>query len=78
MTATFLRFSAGQGNDLSTPRPEFGLPGAAARRSLVPVRAPLAGGAARWFGAMVALEATEESALAYCSLEDLQSHAAPC
>jgi uncharacterized protein len=27
MTAEFLRFSAGVGNDLATPRPEFGFPG---------------------------------------------------
>ncbi|WP_158744212.1 DUF2237 family protein [Acidisphaera sp. L21] len=78
MTATFLRFSAGQGNDLSTPRPEFGFPGLQPgdRWCLCAPRwqeALLAGSAP-----MVALEATEESALAYCSLEDLQSHAAPC
>ncbi|MFO7855482.1 MAG: DUF2237 domain-containing protein [Paracoccaceae bacterium] len=27
MTAEFLEFSASRGNDLSTPRPEFGFPG---------------------------------------------------
>ena len=27
MTAEFLAFSASRGNDLSTPRPEFGFPG---------------------------------------------------
>ena len=76
MTAEFLRFSAGRGNDLSTPRPEFGFPG------LQPgdrwcLCAP------RWQEALqagcaplVALEATEQSALDYCQLEDLQRHAA--
>jgi uncharacterized protein (DUF2237 family) len=75
MTAAFLAFSRGHGNDLSTPRPEYGFEG------LVPgdrwcLCAP------RWqealdFGAApsVVLEATHNSTLDYCSLEDLQSHA---
>ena len=78
VTAEFLRFSAEQGNDLSTPRPDFGFYG------LEPgdrwcLCAP------RWQEAleagcapMVTLEATEESALSYCTLEDLEKHAAQC
>ena len=78
MTAEFLRFSAERGNDLSTPHPEFGFPG------LEPgdrwcLCAP------RWQEAleagcapMVTLEATEEGALAHCTLEDLEKHAAQC
>jgi uncharacterized protein (DUF2237 family) len=78
MTAAFLRFSAGQGNDLSTPRPEFGFPGLQPgdRWCLCAPRwqeALLAGAAP-----LVTLEATEESALSYCTLEDLQAHAAQC
>ena len=76
MTAEFLRFSAGQGNDLSTPRPEFGFPGLQPgdRWCLCAPRwqeAFLAGCAPQ-----VALEATEEAALRHCGLEDLQRHAA--
>ena len=78
MTAEFLRFSASRGNDLSTPHPEFGFPGLQPgdRWCLCAPRwqeALLAGAAP-----LVALDATEESALQHCSLEDLQSHAAPC
>jgi uncharacterized protein (DUF2237 family) len=78
VTAEFLRFSAEHGNDLSTPRPEHGFKG------LEPgdrwcLCAP------RWQEAlaagcppMVTLEATEESALNYCTLDDLERHAAQC
>ena len=75
VTAEFLAFSRSRGNDLSTPRPEYGFPG------LKPgdhwcLCAPrwqeafLAGCAPR-----VALHATEASALEHCALEDLQRHA---
>ncbi len=76
MTAAFLEFSAGRGNDLSTPRPEFGFPGLEAgdRWCLC---------APRWQEAldagcapMVTLEATEEGALDHCKLADLEEHAA--
>jgi hypothetical protein len=75
MTAEFLAFSKARGNDLSTPRPEFGFPG------LKPgdrwcLCAP------RWQEAFeegkaprVVLRATEASALAYCSLAELKRHA---
>ena len=38
LTEEFLEFSAAAGNDLSTPRPEWGFAGLAAGRPLVPVR----------------------------------------
>ncbi len=75
MTADFLAFSARAGNDLSTPRPEFGFPG------LEPgdrwcLCAP------RWEEAFVAgmapkvvLTATHEGALDYTRLADLKKHA---
>jgi len=71
MTAEFLAFSKAQGNDLSTPRPEFGFAG------LKPgdrwcLCAP------RWQEAMeagaapqVVLKSTEEGALRWCALADL-------
>ena len=75
MTAAFLEFSQAAGNDLSTPRPEFGFDG------LQPgdrwcLCAP------RWQQALeanaaprVVLRATHEGALAWCTLEDLKRHA---
>jgi uncharacterized protein (DUF2237 family) len=75
VTEAFLRFSAQQGNDLITPRPEFGFPG------LVPGdRWCLC--AARWLEAYragvappVILAATHESVLTLIPLEVLQAHA---
>ncbi|SFR81059.1 hypothetical protein SAMN05216203_3142 [Marinobacter daqiaonensis] len=74
VTDDFLAFSRATGNDLSTPRPEFGFPG-------------LRGGdgwclcAARWQEAFeaghaprVRLRATHRSALEYCDLADLKKH----
>jgi uncharacterized protein (DUF2237 family) len=75
MTAEFLEYSKSVGNDLSTPRPEFGFPG------LKPgdrwcLCAP------RWQEALeanaaprVVLRATEEGALTHCALVDLTRHA---
>ena len=75
MSESFLTYSKAQGNDLSTPVPAFRFPG------LKPgdhwcVCAP------RWKQAYddgmappVRLEATEESALAVVSLEQLREHA---
>lgn len=76
VNAEFLAFSKTAGNDLSTPRPEYGFPG------LKPgdrwcLCAP------RWQEALeagaappVVLDATELAALDYCRLEDLEAHAA--
>jgi uncharacterized protein (DUF2237 family) len=75
MSAGFLAFSKSQGNDLSTPVPEFGFPGLQAgdRWCLCAPRwqeAFIAGQAPR-----VALRATHEGALAHCSLADLKRFA---
>ena len=77
LTDAFLAFSKSRGNDLSTPRPEYGFPG-------------LKGGdswclcAPRWQEAfeagcapLVVLASTHFGALEHCQLEDLQAHAAP-
>ena len=75
MTAEFLAFSKSRGNDLSTPRPEYGFPG------LQPgdrwcLCAP------RWQEALeansaprVVLRATEQGAQEFCALEDLKRYA---
>jgi uncharacterized protein (DUF2237 family) len=75
MTAEFLEFSRLRGNDLVTPRPEFGFPG------LVPGdRWCLC--AARWQEALeagaaphVRLVATHDAALTVVELDDLKRHA---
>ncbi|ROO24049.1 hypothetical protein SAOR_16620 [Salinisphaera orenii MK-B5] len=75
MTREFLDYTAGRGNDLSTPRPEFDFPGLAAgdRWCLC---------AARWGEALaegvaprVALTATDAAALDILDLADLKAHA---
>jgi hypothetical protein len=75
MTKEFLEFSKAQGNDLSTPMPEYGFAG------LKPgdrwcLCAP------RWKDAFdagqaprVVLRATHQGALDYCSLAELKRHA---
>jgi len=75
MTAAFLEFSRSRGNDLSTPRPEYGFPGLQPgdRWCLCAPRwqeALHAGSAPR-----VVLRATEISALDYCSLNELKRYA---
>jgi hypothetical protein len=75
MTAEFLAFSKARGNDLSTPRPEFGFPGLAPgdRWCLC---------ASRWREAWEAgkaprlrLDATHARALEVCPIEALRAHA---
>ncbi|MFN3615835.1 MAG: DUF2237 family protein [Rubrimonas sp.] len=75
MTAEFLEFSRSVGNDLSTPRPEFGFPGLKPgdRWCLC---------AARWTQAWragkapkVRLSATHARALDHCPAEALKAHA---
>jgi uncharacterized protein (DUF2237 family) len=75
MTAEFLTFSKASGNDLSTPRPEYGFAGLQAgdRWCLCAPRwqeALEAGSAPR-----VVLRATAEGALDHCALADLKRHA---
>ena len=76
MTAEFLAFSRGVGNDLSTPRPDYRFPGLKPgdRWCLCALRweqARRAGCAPR-----VVLEATNIAALRHCTLEELRAHAA--
>ena len=74
-TEEFLRFSMAQGNDLSTPHPEFEFPGLeSGDRWCLCVT--------RWKDAFdagcapaVVLEATHISALEWVALEDLRAHA---
>lgn len=75
VTAEFLAFSKARGNDLSTPMPQFGFAGLKPgdRWCLCAPRwqeAFAAGAAPR-----VALQATHEGALDYCSLDDLKRFA---
>ena len=74
MTATFLEFSKAQGNDLSTPHPEWDFPGLKPgdKWCLCVTRwqeAFEAGMAPR-----VDLEATHSSALEFVDLKDLRTH----
>ncbi len=77
VTEDFLAFSKSNGNDLSTPVPQFGFPG------LKPGdRWCLCAG--RWKDALdagmappVVLESTHEATLEVVSLEDLREHAIP-
>ncbi|WP_300450683.1 DUF2237 domain-containing protein [Accumulibacter sp.] len=75
LTAEFLTFSKARGNDLSTPRPEFGFPGLQPgdRWCLC---------AARWREALqagmaprVVLNSTNEASLLIVGLDDLKRHA---
>jgi uncharacterized protein (DUF2237 family) len=75
MTEAFLAFSLRAGNDLSTPRPEYGFPGLQPGDRWCVC-------AARWEEARrsgvappVLLEATHVAALQVCRIEDLRAHA---
>jgi len=75
MTDEFLAFSAEEGNDLSTPAPEYGFPGLKARDRWCLC-------AARWREAFevgmappVVLSATHEETLAVIALADLKRFA---
>lgn len=77
MTEAFLTYTQAQGNDLSTPRPEYQFPGLKPgdRWCLCAVR---------WREALedglappVILEACHESALKHVTLEALKAHATP-
>ncbi len=75
VTAEFLAFSQAAGNDLSTPRPEFGFPGLQPGDQWCLC-------ASRWAEALeagvappVVLTATHARALEWCSLDDLRAHA---
>lgn len=76
MTADFLAFSRFQGNDLSTPEPEYGFPGLQPgdRWCLCVTRWQEAHAAG--VAPLVYLAATHISTLEFVSLEELQEHAA--
>jgi uncharacterized protein (DUF2237 family) len=76
MTDDFLKFSLEQGNDLSTPRPEYEFPGLKAGDKWCLC-------ASRWKDAYdagmaprVVLEATHASTLEFASIEELKASAA--
>ena len=76
MTDAFLKFSREQGNDLSTPRPEYEFPGLKAGDKWCLC-------ASRWKDAYdagmapkVVLEATHASTLEFATIEELKSSAA--
>lgn len=76
MTADFLAFSQARGNDLSTPRPEYGFAGLKPGDCWCLC-------AARWQEALeagaapqVVLSATHAATLAVVALDDLKAHAA--
>jgi len=75
MTAEFLAFSKARGNDLSTPMPQWGFPGLKPgdRWCLCAPRWQEAFGAGR--APRVALRATHEGALEFCTLADLKRFA---
>ncbi len=75
VTAEFLEFSQQRGNDLSTPRPEWGFPGLQPGDQWCLC-------AARWVEALAAgmtprvvLEATHARTLEWADLDDLRRHA---
>jgi len=76
VTAAFLEFSATVGNDLATPRPEYGFPGLKPgdRWCLCAMRWEEARAAG--LAPPVVLEATNFAALRHCALAELQAHAA--
>jgi uncharacterized protein len=74
VSSAFLAFSKSRGNDLGTPRPEYGFPGLKPGDQWCLC-------AARWQEAFdagaapqVVLEATHESALEFIDLADLRAH----
>jgi uncharacterized protein (DUF2237 family) len=76
MTDDFLKFSLEQGNDLSTPRPEYEFPGLKAGDKWCLC-------ASRWKDAYdagmaprIVLEATHASTLEFASIEELKASAA--
>lgn len=75
LTEEFLEYTKSRGNDLSTPRPEWGFPGLKPGQKWCLC-------AARWLEAYqagvappVVLEGTHEAALRVCPLEALKQHA---
>ncbi len=75
MTEAFLRFSQAQGNDLSTPRPEYDFAGLKPGDRWCVCVARWAEAYAAHAAPKVILSATHEAALNIVTLEALQAHA---
>jgi len=71
----FLEFSSSMGNDLSTPRPEFGFPGLKPGDRWCLCASRWAEALAAGMAPMVILAATHEQALELLELSDLADHA---
>lgn len=77
MTDDFLEFSKAAGNDLSTPRPEFGFPGLRAGDRWCLCASRWAEAHAAGHAPPVVLEATHARSLEWADLDQLRAHAAP-
>jgi uncharacterized protein len=77
VTAEFLRFSAEVGNDLSTPRPDFGFPGLQPGDRWCLCASRWAEAHAAGVAPPVVLAATHARTLEWVDLADLRTHAAP-
>ncbi|MGY1489309.1 DUF2237 family protein [Methylobacillus pratensis] len=75
MTEEFLAFSLSRGNDLSTPRPEYGFPGLAPGERWCLCASRWHEAAEAGYAPPVVLEASHERALEIVSLADLEYHA---
>lgn len=75
MTEDFLAFSKAQGNDLSTPRPEYEFPGLIEGDRWCLCVTRWAEALEAGMAPQVVLEATHTSALEFVDLADLQEHA---
>lgn len=75
VTAEFLAFSKNAGNDLSTPRPEFGFAGLKPGDQWCLCASRWAEAHAAGTAPPVVLAATHAAALEWCTLSDLQAHA---
>jgi uncharacterized protein (DUF2237 family) len=75
VTAEFLAFSKQAGNDLSTPRPEFGFAGLNPGDQWCLCASRWAEAHAAGMAPPVVLSATHAAALEWCTLSDLQANA---
>ena len=75
MTAEFLMFSRAAGNDLSTPRPEFGFPGLKPGDQWCLCAPRWAEAFEAGFAPKVRLASTHEIALEHATLDQLLEHA---
>ena len=75
-TDEFLAFSSAQGNDLSTPVPEYDFPGLREGDRWCLCVTPWSDALEAGCAPPVVLESTHLSALEWVSLEDLRAHAA--